>query len=346
LALAGAAAPALALAPPGLADARLETADDADPAATLARRAADPDPVWIGWSVPGVEATRGLCCWADDRDRGCSLARRAQGWGSDDRDRRRGGTDLVVLLRARRGRVDDVRQVGSACPIDGAGERVVWLDRVDGAAALALLDRLASSRDTEEDARERLLAAISYVADPRAQELLERRATDAALDRETRRNAIFWLGQTRGEPGVAALERLLDREGDGELREQALFSLSQTGSPRATDRIERAAVEDRDPEVRSKAFFWLAQTGGAGIGEWISRRIALEPDHEVREQAVFALSQLDDAATWLVALLRSTSDRELARQALFWLGQTDDPRALEEFARILDSPRAGGSRRP
>lgn len=252
----------------------------------------------------------------------------------------------MVLLRAHRGRVDDVRQVGSACPIDGAGERVVWLDRVDGSAALALLDRLESARDTDPDARERLLVAISHLADPRAQELLERRATDVALDREGRKNAIFWLGQTRGEAGVAALDRLLDREGDGELREQALFSLSQTGSPRAVERIERAAVEDRDPDVRSKAYFWLAQTDGAEIGAWISRRIALEPDPEVREQAVFALSQLDDAATWLVALLRSTSDRQLARQALFWLGQTDDPRALEELARILDAPRAGGSRRP
>ena len=89
---------------------------------------------------------------------------------------------------------------------------------------------------------------------------LLRIARDERRPRETRTQAVFWLGQLAEEPATAGLDELVgETDLDREVRKQAIFALSQrrTEGVPALIRIVRT---NRDPEMRRQALFWLAQT--------------------------------------------------------------------------------------
>lgn len=323
-------------AQPRISDARIENAPGVSPLDAAARFGTGAEPVWIGWSVPGVADSRELCCWQGRRrGGGCSLASRPDSWGNRSGTVPTGPSPLVVLAEVRSGRPRDLRLVSPECPVDGAGRRVVWLGDTEPAASLALLEPLLDRGGTDGDLADLALLAVAHHAGEGADALLERRAFDSALDREAREQAIFWSGNLRGEAGLRLLERVLDRESDADLRRHAVFVLTLSDATGALERLRRAAAEDSDPEVRGQGLFWLGQSEAPQAGAWIYQRIGAEQDAEVREQGVFALSQLDDGAEWLIRVLREAKDPELARKALFWLGQSEDPRAMAELERIL-----------
>jgi HEAT repeat protein len=249
---------------------------------------------------------------------------------------RSGTTELYVLVETKAGLPSRVRVVSPSCPVDGAKRSLVWLGPVEPGASLTALSRLLEVNANVNDVEEPALAAIAYHADARADAVIEKRAFDRTLSEDSRKQAIFWAGNARGEAGYRLVERVLASEPDGDIREHAVFALTQSSVPGAAERIKRVAIEDRDNEVRAQALFWLAQTNANGAGDWIVGRLDAEQDDHVREQAVFALSQLKDGTDWLLKILRSKRDPETIRRALFWLGQSDDPRALQEIEKILE----------
>jgi len=290
---------------------------------------------WVGWSVPAVPEARDVCCFTTNfKRRGCSLTDRDNSWGTSDQFQRSGATDLYVLVEAKGGRPSRVRVVSSSCPVDGANRRLVWLGPVDPGASIVALSKLLEAN--VDDVEETALAAIAYHADARADAVIEKRAIDRSLSEDSRKQAIFWAGNARGEAGYRLVERVLLSDPSGDIREHAVFALTQSPVPGASERIKRVALEDRDNDVRAQALFWLAQSNAKGAGEWIVGRLDAEDDDHVREQAVFALSQLKDGTDWLLKVLRSKRDSETIRRALFWLGQSDDPRALQELEKILE----------
>ncbi len=84
---------------------------------------------------------------------------------------------------------------------------------------------------------------------------------DAAIPRETRKSAVFWLGQAAGAEITRALGGLIDDTTDREIQKQAVFALSQHKGDEAVPLLIRIAREHRDPDVRKSAMFWLGQTG-------------------------------------------------------------------------------------
>jgi HEAT repeats len=324
-------------APSSIANARLEAASEASPAKALESIGRSATAEWVGWSVPAVPTAHGVCCFGKDaKNRGCSLADRDNSWGTSDTWKNDGSTVLYVLVEVKDGAPSRVRVVSSDCPVDGAQCRLVWLGPVDPAASIAALDRLLDTKGKKDALSEPTVAAIAYHESAGADAVLERRAFDRSLSKDSRKSAIFWAGVARREAGYRLLERVLSSEPEGELREHAVFALTQSSVPGACERIKRVAIEDRNNDVRAQALFWLAQTNAEGAGDWIVGRLDAEKDDHVREQAVFALSQLKDGTDRLLAVLRSKRDPETVRRALFWLGQSNDPRALEEIEKILD----------
>jgi len=329
--------PARALeTPESITNARVELRPGVTPVSALDDAARAKFSVWIGWSVPATPGARDTCCFSSHfKSRGCSLADRDNSWGTSDSDKHAGGADvLFVLVEAKAGAPSRVRVMSPTCPVDGADRRLVWLGTVDSAASLAALGRLLDARDADGIAQP-ALAAIAYHQDAKADAMLEKRAFDASLSKESRQQAIFWAGNARGDAGYRLIDHVLISEPNGDLRQHAVFALTQSSVTGSVDRIKKVAVEDRDRDVRAQALFWLAQSKAAGAGEWIVSRLDAERDDHVREQAVFALSQLEDGTDWLLRVLRSKRDPETTRRALFWLGQSDDPRALEEIEKIL-----------
>lgn len=86
-------------------------------------------------------------------------------------------------------------------------------------------------------------------------------ARNADRPRDTRRNAIFWLGQAAGDGATATLDSVAtDRDGDRDVREQAIFALSQRPKDEGVPALIRIARTSGDRELRKKALFWLGQS--------------------------------------------------------------------------------------
>lgn len=90
---------------------------------------------------------------------------------------------------------------------------------------------------------------------------LIRLAKDENRPRETRKQAVFWLGQAAGDAATAGLDSLTnDATVDREVQKQVVFALSQRPKDEGIPILIRVAKSHRDPEVRRDAMFWLGQS--------------------------------------------------------------------------------------
>ncbi len=163
-----------------------------------------------------------------------------------------------VSLRVRGGRVaESETYVGGRWR--AGRDRVTDLGLVPAREAADLLLALASGVG-DGDAGELVTAATladSAVVWP---ELL-RLARDTRVREETRRQAVFWLGQAAGDEAAKGLDSLAeDSGGDIEIRKQAVFALSQRPTDEGVPALIRIARTNRHPELRKTALFWLGQS--------------------------------------------------------------------------------------
>ena len=92
--------------------------------------------------------------------------------------------------------------------------------------------------------------------------MLIKLARDDSRPRETRKNAVFWLGQAAEEPATRGLDELVGEAAlDKDVRESAIFALSQRPKDEGVPALIRVVKTNKDPEMRKKALFWLGQSG-------------------------------------------------------------------------------------
>jgi len=90
---------------------------------------------------------------------------------------------------------------------------------------------------------------------------LIRLARDENRPRETRKQAVFWLGQAAGDAATSGLDSLSrDGDSDREVQKQVVFALSQRPHDEGIPILIRVARTHKDPEVRRDAVFWLGQS--------------------------------------------------------------------------------------
>jgi hypothetical protein len=90
---------------------------------------------------------------------------------------------------------------------------------------------------------------------------LLRLARTRAVPQETRRQAVFWLGEAAGTAAARTLDSIAgDSAGDREVRKQAVFALSQRSGNEGVPALLRIARTNPDPELRKTALFWLGQS--------------------------------------------------------------------------------------
>ena len=132
------------------------------------------------------------------------------------------------------------------------------LGMVSTREAAAYLLELAETQPGKA-ARDAIFPA-TLVDSVRVYPTLLRIARDERRPRETRTQAVFWLGQLAEEPATAGLSELVgESDVDREVRKQAIFALSQRRDEGVPVLI-RIVRTNRDPELRRQALFWLAQT--------------------------------------------------------------------------------------
>ena len=308
--------------------------------------------VWIGYRAPLVAGPRQMCCFDTISDaRACCGVCRLDGgsgvtmstgdYGSrGDRIALEPPTEFLVLARIEAGAVVRVRTFTPDCDIDAGGAPVVWFTDVKVDESIAWLSALATSAADAGERRERIakpaLAAVALHDVPAADRALE--SFVAIIRPESlRSDTTFWLGSTRGEPGVRVLTRMMQQDPSDKVRDKATFGLSVSKAPSALPTLVAAAKSDASPRVRGQALFWLAQKAGKEAVATIADAIDRDPETEVKKKAVFALSQLpkDEGVPKLIEVARTNRNPEVRKQAMFWLGQSKDPRAVQFFEDVL-----------
>lgn len=162
-----------------------------------------------------------------------------------------------VSIRVRGGRVTDANTYvgGRWRPASGPTTDLGQLP-----AAQAATELLALVEQRRADAEELVTAATladSAVVWP----VLLRIARRTELPIETRRQAVFWLGQAAGEAATRGLDSLAtDGGGELEVRKQAVFALSQRPADEGVPVLIRIARSNPHAELRKTALFWLGQS--------------------------------------------------------------------------------------
>jgi HEAT repeat protein len=326
---------------PQVSNARFETLAPAGglAAALQQARSGGREPFWVGYSVPMISGQRRLCCF--DKSFGpatCRLEGKNQGWGGTDREQPRQDQKLNVLLRFEEGKIDEIRGFSEDCPLDAGGRRFVWLGSVKPEESVAWLADLArTGQGGHEDPPSEAIVSLAMHRNANADTVLEELASRQG-PRKTREDALFWLGQMRGERGARFLAGVIRDDPDDDIREKAIFSLSQSEAPWAAETIARTGREDRSEKIRGEALFWLAQMDDPKAPDTILEAIEKDPDPSVRKKAVFALSQLRDGKSvpYLIRVGKETSQREIRKEAYFWLAQSNDPEALKYLDKVLN----------
>src|SRR5262249_44943894 len=140
------------------------------------------------------------------------------------------------------------------CALDAGGHAVTWLTGVSPEESVGTLSRLVRDAGTEavtppsKKARKgkrakrddddfegdsvggRALTALAFHAGPAAERALEGFA-ERGNPMGLRKQAAFWLGNTRGRAGYLALERLVPSDPSPEFRSHGTFAFSQSSEP-------------------------------------------------------------------------------------------------------------------
>jgi hypothetical protein len=318
------------------------------------RAAATATVTWVGYRAPMVAGPRQMCCY-DNVTNGTVMSggscRLESGSGvsmnTGDSISQRGervmlesATEFIVLTRIEAGRVSRIRTFTPDCNLDSGGMPVVWLQNVTPDDSVAWLTALVLASPDTGEGRDRVgktaMTAIALHNAPAADRALESFVAPARPD-WLRSDTAFWLGSTRGEPGVRLLTRMLAQDPSDKVREKVTFGLSVSKVPAALTTLIATARDDRSTRVRSQALFWLAQKAGKEAMATIAGAIDNDPEIEVKKKAVFALSQLpaDEGVPKLIDIARNHRNPEVRKQAMFWLGQSKDARATKFFEDIL-----------
>ena len=310
-------------------------------------------PLWIGYAVPALDGRRHMCCYPSIRHLEsspcagrCLLEEDGRGssvvnMDGNDCVARAGGSDVYVLMRAASGAVERIRAFSEDCELDAGGLTLIWISDVSPVESVALLERYVMVPELQKKKWKRSgepsLSVIAAHAHPSADAALER-FTAPPHPEELRKQAAFWLGNSRGRRGYEILLRLSREEKDEDVRSHLTFALSQSDVPEAVPALIGMAKHDGSAEVRGQALFWLAQKAGEKAAAAIDDALEEDPDTEVKKKAVFALTQMprEEGIPHLIRVAREHRNPEVRKQAIFWLGQSKDPRAFEFIKRVLE----------
>lgn len=291
------------------------------------------DNQWLVFEMPVLEGTRSPCCWKGKwgatGEAGCSLKSTHTSYGSNSDSPL--VDSVLVYAGVTDGQVKTLRVFGKQCPVEGDGAKVTWLSDADQPAVLDWLEELATLKKGNG-----AMYALALHQSDAAAERLYTLAKEPGKNRGS--EAIFWLGEARGQQGFKLLKRLLGELPKGNTRREINFALAMNESPAAAELLFKISKTDEDSEQRGQALFWLAQEYPDDAKTWLQEVLDTEQDRHVIEQAIFAVSQLpgDSGSQMLLDIaVDKEMSREARRQALFWLAQSGDNEAAAALADLL-----------
>ncbi|HEX5726194.1 MAG TPA: HEAT repeat domain-containing protein [Longimicrobiaceae bacterium] len=143
----------------------------------------------------------------------------------------------------------------------GSGEvrqdAIFWLGQTRSSENAAYLQDLFRRLDDPE-LKDKVIFSLSQMRGVGSERWLLEVARDGGEPMETRKQALFWAGQSGAS--LADLARLYDAADDVEIKEQLIFVFSQRRDDAAVEKLIDIVRRDPDRELRRKALFWLGQS--------------------------------------------------------------------------------------
>ena len=152
-------------------------------------------------------------------------------------------------------------------PEDVRGQATYWL----GSAKLADLEFFRSlyKSTRSNNVHSQIIQAVVGLKTPEATAWLIDMAKDKTLDRESRKNAIYWAGQQR----VVDMDQLNtiyeQARGDNDVQNQVIYVYSQRRESAAVDKLMAIAKSDQNIEMRKTALYWLGQKSDPRVKEFL-----------------------------------------------------------------------------
>ena len=210
------------------------------------------------------------------------------------------------------------------------------LSMLEGAAGVPALIDLA--RGGSVGTRRNAVFWLGQSGDPRAYRMLHSVIEDQNESRKVRAHAIFSLSHNGDVPAseFAYLRSIYSRLDDDELKESIFQGMQEDGGTGGRWLVERARDANEPTRLRRSALFWAGQRDETPTADLVGVYRDAR-DRELKEHAIFVLSQRrDEAATEaLMRIAREDPDRPMRGKALFWLAQKDDPRVTKMIADLL-----------
>lgn len=203
-----------------------------------------PQPAWIGYSVPAVRSY-GLGCEYVSRDSGPG----AGVMHLEPPDH------AVILFRVVGNAVERIRSMSPDCEIDAGDVPFHWLNDVQPAQSVALL---ATFVEPSTRLGGSALNAIAMHSDASADAALDRFLA-AAQPHDLRLRAVNAM-RTRGQHGVDTLKNLMANDPDQRIRERAVSTLGSFPDGQGIPLLIEIARTSTTPEIRKQAMRTLQNT--------------------------------------------------------------------------------------
>jgi len=280
-----------------------------------------PQPAWIGYSVPAVRGAEMGCEYVHD------------GYGTTGIVHLEPPDHAVILFRVEGDKVNKLRNVSPDCEIDAGGLPLHWLTDVAPAQSVALLATFIPQRELDSNGA---LNAIATHADPAADPVLDRYLAPSTPD-WLRRRAASLEASERGLHGVEAVKNVIANDPSEQVKQSALSGLARNKEPQALTLLTETARTAKEPRTRIQAISSLNRKEGPAVLDTINAAIANDPDVQVRRRAVDTLGSLPDGAgvPALIQIVKTSKDFDVRKQAMNRLQNTHDARAEAFFEEVL-----------
>jgi HEAT repeat protein len=313
----------LAAQPKLLVNAQLKTQSAASGLETTFRAllSAQPQPAWIGYSVPAVRPNSLGCEYVRENLSTAGIVHLEP------------PDSAIIMFRVDANAVTRIRSLSPYCGIDAGGVPVHWLNDVQPAQSVALLSTFVSDRERFGDS---IVGAIAQHSDASADQALDRFLA-ATQPFSVRQRAVSWMGTTRGRRGFDVLKKLIAGDPDERIRERAINALANSREPDAADLLTSIARTDKNVRMREQAVSALSRRQGPAIVETLSKIIESDPEIQVKRRAIQSLNGLPEGAgvPVLIQVVRTSQNAEVRKHAMNTLQQSRDPRAMAFFEDVL-----------
>lgn len=243
------------------------------------------------------------------------------------------------------------------------------LSQMDAERALPIVRRVLAKRDEcSAPLREKAVVVVSQHHPADADQILLDVVKNDPSSR-VRRQAVYYLGQTRSDRAIAALEQLVRTSDDREVQERALYSLAENSGARGGEILRAVAENESATEsLRSKAIYYLRERRGGDNSAYLRQLYPKLNSTKLREQVMYSLGEIggEENLRWLTNIAMDTTEtvkvrsaalyrvseargstaelislydrlrgREMRERALYYLGQRKEPAATAKLVDIL-----------